>query len=64
MRRKLKYLSFSILFFFILFSFIFFSPERVIAFGNGNNDRGMLKTAKMGGVVILEERCSGDAINL
>lgn len=37
-------------------------PERVIAFGNGNNDRRMLRTAKVGVAVILEEGCSGDAI--
>lgn len=36
--------------------------EKVIAFGNGNNDRRMLKTAKIGVAVMLEEGCSVDAL--
>lgn len=36
--------------------------ERVIALGNGNNDRRMLKTAKIGIAVCLNEGCSVDAI--
>lgn len=36
--------------------------EGVIAFGNGNNDRLMLKTAKIGVAVSLNEGCAGDAI--
>jgi len=35
----------------------------VIALGNGNNDRKMLKTAKIGIAVCLNEGCSTDAIN-
>jgi soluble P-type ATPase len=38
------------------------NPEYVIAFGNGNNDRKMLKTAKIGVAVCLNEGCSIDAI--
>jgi len=34
----------------------------VIAFGNGNNDRLMLKTAKVGGAVCLNEGCAVDAV--
>jgi len=34
----------------------------VIAFGNGNNDRRMLKAAKIGVAVCLDEGCSKDAI--
>ncbi|MCX7792802.1 MAG: HAD hydrolase family protein [Thermodesulfovibrionales bacterium] len=37
-------------------------PERVIAFGNGNNDTRMLKTARLGVAVIIDEGCSGDAM--
>lgn len=36
--------------------------EKVIAFGNGNNDRRMLKTAKIGIAVCLKEGCAADAI--
>jgi soluble P-type ATPase len=36
--------------------------ERVVALGNGNNDRRMLKTAKIGIAVCLSEGCSVDAI--
>ncbi len=36
--------------------------RKVIAFGNGNNDRKMLKTAKIGIAVCLNEGCSTDAI--
>lgn len=36
--------------------------ENVIALGNGNNDRRMLKTSKIGIVVCLNEGCSTDAI--
>jgi soluble P-type ATPase len=32
--------------------------EKVIAFGNGNNDRRMLKAAKIGVCVLLDEGCS------
>lgn len=39
-------------------------PDKVIAFGNGNNDRLMLKTAKVGIAVCLKEGCAVDAINL
>ncbi len=34
----------------------------VIAFGNGNNDRRMLKAAKVGVAVCLAEGCSRDAV--
>lgn len=37
-------------------------PDKVIAFGNGNNDRLMLKTAEIGIAVCLNEGCSVDAI--
>ena len=37
-------------------------PDKVIAFGNGNNDRLMLKTAKIGVAVCLKEGCAVDAI--
>jgi len=37
-------------------------PDKVIAFGNGNNDRLMLKTAKIGVAVCLNEGCAVDAI--
>jgi len=37
-------------------------PGKVIAFGNGNNDRKMLKTAKIGIAVGLAEGCAIDAI--
>ncbi len=36
--------------------------ERVVALGNGNNDRWMLQTAKIGVAVCLNEGCSVDAI--
>jgi len=36
--------------------------DRVIAFGNGNNDRRMLKAAKIGIAVCLNEGCAIDAI--
>ena len=36
--------------------------ESLIAFGNGNNDRLMLKTAKIGVVVCLNEGCAADAV--
>lgn len=37
-------------------------PDKVIAFGNGNNDRRMLKIARIGVAVILEEGAAGDAV--
>jgi len=37
-------------------------PEHVIAFGNGNNDRRMLKAAKIGIAVSEGEGCAVDAI--
>ena len=37
-------------------------PKRVIAFGNGNNDRRMLKAAKIGIAVSEGEGCAVDAI--
>ena len=37
-------------------------PESVIAFGNGNNDRRMLKTARIGIAVSEAEGCAVDAI--
>lgn len=36
--------------------------ENVIAFGNGNNDRRMLKVARIGIAVCLAEGCSRDAL--
>ncbi len=36
--------------------------DSVIAIGNGNNDRGMLRIAKVGVAVIDAEGCSADAI--
>ncbi len=36
--------------------------QRVVAFGNGNNDRRMLKAARIGVAVCLEEGCSKDAL--
>ncbi len=36
--------------------------ERVIAIGNGNNDRKMLESARIGIAVCLNEGCSVDAI--
>jgi soluble P-type ATPase len=36
--------------------------DKVIAFGNGNNDRKMLKVAKIGVVVLLEEGCSVETL--
>lgn len=36
--------------------------DNVVAFGNGNNDRKMLKAAKIGVAVCLNEGCSIDAI--
>ena len=37
-------------------------PDKVIALGNGNNDRRMLKTAKVGIAVTEEEGCAVEAI--
>jgi soluble P-type ATPase len=37
--------------------------ERVFALGNGNNDRKMLKAARVGVVVCLKEGCSVDALS-
>ncbi len=37
-------------------------PDRVIALGNGNNDRKMLGAAIIGIAVCLKEGCAGDAI--
>jgi soluble P-type ATPase len=37
-------------------------PERVVAFGNGNNDRKMLKVARVGIAVSEGEGCAADAI--
>lgn len=37
-------------------------PDRVIAYGNGNNDRLMLKTARIGIAVSLKEGVSTDAV--
>ncbi|MFN3478935.1 MAG: HAD family hydrolase [Thermodesulfovibrionales bacterium] len=37
--------------------------ERVVAFGNGNNDRRMLKAARIGIAVMLDEGCSVDALS-
>lgn len=37
-------------------------PEQVVALGNGNNDRRMLKTAKIGIAVTEEEGCAVEAI--
>ncbi|OGL38062.1 MAG: ATPase P [Candidatus Schekmanbacteria bacterium GWA2_38_11] len=36
--------------------------ESVVAIGNGNNDRGMLKIARIGIAVCLREGCSTDAV--
>ncbi len=36
--------------------------ERVISFGNGNNDRKMLKAARVGVAVCLGEGCATDSI--
>jgi soluble P-type ATPase len=36
--------------------------ENVIAFGNGLNDRLMLKVAKIGVLVVLDEGCSTEAL--
>ncbi|MGB9715230.1 MAG: HAD family hydrolase [Thermodesulfovibrionales bacterium] len=36
--------------------------ENVVAFGNGNNDRRMLKTARLGIAVSLGEGCALDAL--
>jgi len=38
-------------------------PDKVIAFGNGNNDRRMLRTARIGIAVMLDEGCSLDALS-
>jgi soluble P-type ATPase len=38
-------------------------PEAVIALGNGNNDRKMLKTAKIGVALCLKEGCAADAFS-
>ncbi len=37
-------------------------PEEVIALGNGNNDRLMLKTARVGVAVLEEEGCAVQAV--
>jgi P-type E1-E2 ATPase len=37
-------------------------PEKVAAFGNGNNDRRMLKTARLGIAVTEAEGCAVEAI--
>jgi soluble P-type ATPase len=37
-------------------------PEKVVALGNGNNDRRMLKTARVGIAVTEGEGCAVDAI--
>ena len=37
-------------------------PERVVALGNGNNDRKMLKVARVGIAVCLNEGCAKDAL--
>lgn len=37
-------------------------PDKVITFGNGNNDRLMLKAARIGVAVCLNEGCAIDAI--
>jgi soluble P-type ATPase len=37
-------------------------PEGVVALGNGNNDRRMLKAAKIGIALCLEEGCAMDAV--
>jgi len=37
-------------------------PENVVAFGNGNNDRKMLKVARLGIAVTEGEGCAVDAI--
>jgi soluble P-type ATPase len=37
-------------------------PEGVMAIGNGNNDRRMLRIARVGVVVCLPEGCSRDAL--
>lgn len=37
-------------------------PENVAALGNGNNDRRMLKAARVGIAVCLKEGCSKDAL--
>lgn len=36
--------------------------ENVVAFGNGNNDRRMLKASRIGIAVCLKEGCASDAI--
>jgi soluble P-type ATPase len=36
--------------------------ESVVALGNGNNDRKMLKTARIGIAVCLSEGCAADAV--
>ena len=36
--------------------------EKVVALGNGNNDRKMLKVVRIGIVVCLKEGCSKDAL--
>ena len=37
-------------------------PEKIVALGNGNNDRKMLKVVRIGIVVCLKEGCSKDAL--
>ncbi len=39
-----------------------FGAESVVAFGNGNNDRKMLKTVRVGIAVSQGEGCAIDAI--
>jgi soluble P-type ATPase len=36
--------------------------EKIIAFGNGSNDRRMLKAARIGVAICLDEGCSKDAL--
>ncbi|MFN3406282.1 MAG: HAD family hydrolase [Caldimicrobium sp.] len=38
-------------------------PDRVVALGNGNNDKLMLKVARVGIAVLLEEGCSVSALS-
>jgi soluble P-type ATPase len=38
-------------------------PDAVIAMGNGNNDRKMLKSARIGIAVCLREGCAADAVS-
>lgn len=36
--------------------------DRVVAFGNGLNDRGMLKTARLGIIVVGAEGCAVESL--